>query len=96
MLTFQFKGKKYRASSALEVVRVIERETKEYPFRGRSIREFLRWSLDRLSGRIPVRELDLSDRLEDEELALSYLYLQDEFGTGKLAIGKTNADLPDG
>ena len=95
-MTFQFKGKKYCARSALEVVRVLERETEEYPFTGRSIRKFLRWSLDRLSGRIPARDLDLSDRLEDEELALSYLYLQDEFGTGKLVIDRTSLDRPDG
>ena len=31
-------------------------------------------------------DLHLSDQLEDDELALSYLYLRDEYGAGKLLI----------
>jgi hypothetical protein len=33
---------------------------------------------------VPPRDLDLSDRLEDEPLALGYLLLLDEYGVGKI------------
>lgn len=87
-MTFQFNGKKYAGASALDVVRAIERDAGEYPHGGRSIRQFLRWSLERLYDSLPPRDLDLSDRLEDDELALSYLYLRDEYGAGRLSISK--------
>lgn len=84
MLTFQFKGKEYSGRSALDVVRAMERDTEQYPYRGQSLRRFLFWSLERLDHRLPPRDLDLSDQLEDDELALSYLYLRDEYDAGKL------------
>ena len=90
MLTFQFEGKKYRGTSALVIVREMEGDTENYPYRGESVRQFLLWSLERLCDRLPPRELDLSDRLEDGELALSYLYLRDDYGAGKLSIRETN------
>jgi hypothetical protein len=90
MLTFQFRGKNYRGTSALDIVRSMERDTEHYPYRGHSIRQFLLWSLERLGNRLPPRDLDLSDRLEDDALALSYLYLRDEYGAGKLTITKAS------
>jgi hypothetical protein len=33
---------------------------------------------------VPPRDLDLSDRLEDETLALGYLLLLDEYDVGKI------------
>jgi hypothetical protein len=42
-------------------------------------------SLGQLRDRTPLREIDVSDRLDDEMLALSYLYLRDEFGAGQLS-----------
>lgn len=96
MLTFQFKGKKYSGTSALEIVHAMERDTKQYPHRGHSIRRFLLWSLERLGNRLPPRDLDLSDRLNDDELALNYLYLRDEYGAGKLTICNQNGDLSAG
>jgi len=89
-LAFQFKGKEYRGASALDIVRAMEADTKHYPHRGRSLRQFLLWSLERLGHRLPPRDLDLSDRLDDGALALSYLYLRDEYGAGKLRM---DADL---
>ena len=86
MLRFQSEGKEYRGASALDIVRAIEGDTEQYPYRGQSLRQFLAWSLERLGHRLPPRDLDLSDRLEDDELALSYLYLRDEYGIGKLLI----------
>jgi hypothetical protein len=89
MMTFQFKGKQYIGASALDVVRALERDAEDYPHGGRSVRQFLVWSLERLRHRLPPRDLDLSDRLEDDELALSYLYLRDEYGAGKLSINRS-------
>ena len=92
MLTFQFKGKEYRGATALDIVRAMEGDTAQYPHRGQTIRQFLLWSLERLGTRLPPRDLDLSDRLEDNELALSYLYLRDEYGAGKLSILGNGSD----
>lgn len=86
MLTFQVKGKKYRGASALEIVRALESDAEDYPHCGQSVGQFLRWSLERLGDRLPPRDLDLSDRLEDDALALSYLYLRDEYDAGKLLV----------
>ena len=87
MLIFQIKEKDYRGASALEVVRRLEFDAPDYPSRGQSIRQFLSWSLENLSSRIPPRDLDQNVRLEDEALALNYLYLRDEYGAGKLLTG---------
>jgi hypothetical protein len=94
MLTFQFKGKEYRGASALDLVRAMEGDTGQYPHRGQSLRQFLFWSLERLGHRLPPRDLHLSDRLEDDDLALSYLYLRDEYGAGKLLISGNGSNGP--
>jgi hypothetical protein len=86
-LTFRVRGQTYRGASAVDVVRALERDAAGYPHRGESIRRFLVWSLRRLGDRVPPRELDLSPTLGDEELALSYLYLLDEFGAGEVSAG---------
>ena len=78
-------------TSALNVVRALEREEKEYQHRGGSIRQYLSWSLNQLGGSVPARDLDVSDRLEDEALALAYLVLLDEYGMGEL-IGPTETE----
>lgn len=85
MMVFRYRKKDYHGASAIEIVRKLESDTPEYPFRGQSVRRFLLWSLHRLENKIPPRDLDLSDRLEGEALALSYLYLRDEYGAGKLS-----------
>ena len=87
-MIFRIEGKRYCGSSALEVVRAIESDTHNYPHHGRSIRWFLNWSLASLSHRIPPREMDLSLRMEDEAVALNYLCLRDEYGAGKLSLGR--------
>jgi len=38
----------------------------------------------RLNGSLTPRDLDLSDRFEDELLALGYLLLLEEHGVGKI------------
>mgnify|MGYP003580980257 CR=1 FL=1 len=84
MMVFRTMDKIYSGSTALEIVHDLESEAKDYPHRGQSLRHFLRWSLGRLGDRIPPRELDLSGRMDDEALAMNYLYLCDEYGVGKV------------
>jgi hypothetical protein len=48
-----------------------------------SLRQFLLWSLSQLDNQIPSRELDVSDKLTDEVVALNYLYLRDDYGAGR-------------
>ncbi|MEZ5345453.1 MAG: hypothetical protein R2681_07865 [Pyrinomonadaceae bacterium] len=83
-MIFRTKTKDYYGWTALEIVRAMESDARDYPHRGQSIKQFLRWSLNRLGDRLPHRELDLSSRLEDETLALSFLHLCDEYGAGKI------------
>jgi hypothetical protein len=90
MFTFQLKGKSYKGTSALEIVRALESDSERYPHRGQSIRKFLRWSLAHQCDRIPPRDLELSDSLDDDSLALSYLYLRDEYGAGTLSRETNN------
>lgn len=84
MLVFRIQDKEYRSDTALGIVLAIESEAEEYNKQGRPIRHFLHWSLDRLGDRIPPRDLDLSERIDDETLALTYLFLCDEFGIGEV------------
>lgn len=85
-MIFLIDGKNYRGESALEIVQALEQDATDYPHRGRPIRQFMLWSLNQLSDCVPPRELDLSDRLEDEALALSYLCLCDEYDAGELIV----------
>lgn len=83
-MIFRLRGKDVNGKSAIEVVRALERADKEYRHCGAPIRQYLIWSLNRLNGTVPPRDLDLSDRLGDEPLALGYLLLLDEYGVGKI------------
>jgi hypothetical protein len=85
VMVFRAGDKDYRGSSALEIVRALRREAHGGgDGAARTLKQFLRDSLEQLSDRIPLREIDVSDRLDEETLALSYLYLRDEFGAGEL------------
>jgi hypothetical protein len=83
-MIFRLRGKDVSGRSAIEVVRALERDHRENHYCGGPIRQYLLWSLNRLNGSVPPRDLDLSDRLEDETLALAYLLLLDEYGVGKI------------
>ena len=83
-MIFRLRGKDVRGRSAIEVVRALERDENEYCNVGGPIRQYLIWSLSRLNGSVPPRDLDLSNTLEDEPLALGYLLLLDEYGVGKI------------
>jgi uncharacterized 2Fe-2S/4Fe-4S cluster protein (DUF4445 family) len=90
-MIFRVNGKEVSGTSALNVVRALEREDKEYQRCGGSIQQYLSWSLNQLGGSVPARDLDVSDRLEDEALALAYLALLDEYGMGEL-VGPTETE----
>lgn len=90
-MIFRLNEKEVSGTSAVEVVRALEREDKEYQHCGGSIRQYLSWSLNQVAGRVPARDLDVSDRLEDEALALAYLVLLHEYGMGEL-VGPTETE----
>lgn len=83
-MVFRVNKDEYCNSTALDVVRALELDTKEYPHRGQPMQRFLQWSLENLSKQIPPRDMHLSKRMSLEEIALSYLCLRDEFGAGSL------------
>ena len=83
-MIFRLQEKEVRGTSAVDIVRTLEREEKEYRNCGGQIRQYLSWSLNRLGSSVPARDLDPSERLEDEALALDYLLLLDEYGVGKM------------
>ncbi len=85
-MIFRLHDKEYRRATAVEIVRDLERETRDYPHTGGALRQFLAWSLAPLEGQIPVRELDLARRVSDETLAFSYLCLLDKYDIGQLAV----------
>lgn len=84
-MLFRVEGKEYGGESALEIVQSIKRDASDGDSDSLTLREFLRRSLNQLSDRIHFRELDVSDRLDDETLALGYLFLLDKFQTGELS-----------
>ena len=88
-MIFRLRGKDVIGRSAIQVVRALERDDKEYCHYGGPIRQYLIWSLNQLRGTVPPRDLDLSERLEDETLALGYLLLLDEYGVGEI-MGATD------
>ncbi len=90
-MIFRLNEKEVSGTSAVNVVRALEREDRDYQHCGGSIRQYLSWSLNQLGGNVPARDLDVSDRLEDEALALAYLVLLDEYGMGEL-IGPTETE----
>jgi hypothetical protein len=83
-MMFRIGKKEYSGSSALEIIEALRRDIMAGQNQGLSMRQFLLWSLGQLSDRIPLRELDVSDKLSNEMVALSYLYLRDEYGAGEL------------
>jgi hypothetical protein len=82
-MIFRVGEKQYSGGSALEIIDALQLDAlQDQPM---SLREFLLWSMSQLSDCIPLRELDLSDKLNNEMLALNYLYLRDEYGAGELS-----------
>lgn len=84
-MKFRIDGREYDGDSALEIVGAMRRDAARGVPACSSPREFLRRAHAELGDRVPERELDVSDRLDEETLALSYLYLCDEYGVGELS-----------
>jgi hypothetical protein len=83
-MIFRMGSTLYAGSSAIEIIRKIERDTTECLQEERTVRDFIAWSLLKLSDKLPLRELAVSDKVTDETLALSYLCLLDQYGLGEL------------
>ncbi len=84
-MIFRFNDKEYRGATAVEVVAQMERDEADFAAQnGGTLRQFLEWSLKKLSDRLPLRELELSPRVSDEVQAHSYLSLRHDYGIGEL------------
>ena len=84
-MIFRFNDKEYRGATAVEVVAQMERDEADFAAQnGGTLRQFLEWSLKKLSDRLPPRELELSPRVSDEVQAHSYLSLRHDYGIGEL------------
>lgn len=81
---FLFDNQFYSGDSAVEIVRGMMRSSEQYSGDATDIRRYLAWSLERLDDRLPVRDLLLTESLNDETVALSYLCLLDQYGLGEL------------
>ena len=90
-MRFRIDGREYAGESALDIVSAMQRDRARGAPASQSPREFLRRAHAELGDRVPARELDVSDRLDEETLALSYLYLCDEYGVGELAEAPRDA-----
>lgn len=84
-MLFRIGEKEYSGESAVDIVHALQLDLFGGERQQLSLREFLRWSMGQLRDRIPLRELDVSDKLSNETLALNYLYLRDEYGAGELS-----------
>lgn len=88
-MLFRVEGKEYGGESALEIVQSIKRDASDGDGDSLTLREFLRRSLNQLSDRIHFRELDVSDRLDDDgagaRLPLPARQVQDGRAVGRAA-----------
>lgn len=87
-MLFIYKNKRYLGKTAVKILRAIEWDTDDYPTKNGTIQDFLTWSLEQMSDRIPLRELDVSPRLSDETLAFNYLCLLDNYKIGTFYNGR--------
>lgn len=85
-MRFLYQGKEYEGATAVVILREIDRDTGVCSDQCFSVKAFVSRSLTSLADRIHQRELDASEHLSDETLALSYLCLLDEYSVGKLNL----------
>ena len=81
-MLFRIGEKEYSGQSAVDIVDALKSDMPDGEQINLSVREYILWSMSQLSDRIPLRELDVSDKLSNEMLALNYLLLRDEYGAG--------------
>jgi hypothetical protein len=84
-MLFRIDEKEYTGRSAIDIVDALKFDTSDGEQKQLPVRDFILWSMSQLSDRIPMRELDVSDKLSNEMLALNYLLLRDEYGAGVLS-----------
>lgn len=84
-MLFRIGEKEYCGESAVDIVDALRLDLPEGEHKHLSVREFILWSMSQLHDRIPLRELDVSEKLSNEMLALNYLLLRDEYGAGVLS-----------
>ena len=84
-MLFRIGEREYSGESAVDIVDALKTDMPEGEQQQLSLREFIVWSMSQLNDRIPLRELDVSDKLSNEMLALNYLLLRDEYGAGALS-----------
>ena len=84
-MLFRIGEKEYTGKSAVDIVDALKFDMCDGGQENLSLREFILWSMSQLTDRIPLRELDVSDHLSNEVLALNYLLLRDEYGFGALS-----------
>jgi hypothetical protein len=82
-MNFRVGKKQYSGNSAVEIIKALQEDVLRDRSQRLSLRQFLLWSLAQLDNQIPTRELDISDKLSDEVVALNYLYLRDDYGAGR-------------
>ena len=90
-MRFRIGGTEYDGASPLDIVEAMRREAAREGRACPTPREFLRRAHAELGERVPARELDVSDRLNDDTLALNYLCLCDEYGVGELLDARRGA-----
>ena len=84
-MIFRFDDKEYKAVTAVEIVNQMACDTVGFSAkRVDTFREFLEWSLKKLSDRLPPRETGLSERISDEVQARGYLSLRHDYKIGEL------------
>lgn len=84
-MIFRTNNKEYAGATAVEIVLQLAQSAAGFTARADDeFYEFLQWSLEQFSDRLPARELALSPRVSDETLARGYLSLCHEYGIGEL------------
>ena len=94
-MLFRIGEKEYLGRSAVDIVDALQFDTSDGEYQHLSLREFISWSMLQLSDRIPLRELDVSNKLSDEMLALNYLLLRDEYSVGSLSRESVSSKCSD-
>jgi len=74
----------YKGETAVEIARLMETDCIGYGRKTGKLRDFLVWTLESMSDRIPPRELDVSPDLDDETIAFNFLCLLDGLQIGAL------------
>ncbi|MEJ7708357.1 MAG: hypothetical protein WKF84_00470 [Pyrinomonadaceae bacterium] len=92
-MIFRFADKDYHGATAVDIVQQLAADARGFVSHsamsgGNALNEFLQWSLKQFGDRLPPREMDVSDRLNDEALARNYLLMRDEYQLGELTDDK--------